>query len=442
MTRSTVDLSQKDRGVLFDANEEARAAGWGTADPYVHLQKLYDGPPVLKGALEDLMGIPRQYPTDLRPGEVYSILSFDAVNKAFMDRETFSNRVYEKLSKPAMGDTLLNLDGGEHKRLRDVSKPWFKPSFTDGWWTDKWIVDAVDEIFDSLTAKEHADLNLELCAPLPMSVVSTGFGIPAAEALEFRQALLMHGTPEEMAKGHAHAAAVLTRLMDERLAVPGDDLISRFVHADIEQEDGTTRKLSPAEVMRYCFLIIHAGGGTTWRQMGITIMALLNHPEQMAALRQDRGLMRQTIQEVTRWYPTDTAFLRYVEKDTVHEGGFDRDAVPWFGQSRSQAVGRPRYVQHPSCGQTPLRLWCRCSCLPWPAPVAPGNGSGARRAARSSGRSALGSRFSARKNGWRHPYRTRARRAACALYTLAQTITVRPCGKPAAGTTRLNPRNR
>ena len=320
MTRSTVDLSQKDRGVLFDANEEARAAGWGTADPYVHLQKLYDGPPVLKGALEDLMGIPRQYPTDLWPGEVYSILSFDAVNKAFMDRETFSNRVYEKLSKPAMGDTLLNLDGGEHKRLRDVSKPWFKPSFTDGWWTDKWIVDAVDEIFESLTAKEHADLNLELCAPLPMSVVSTGFGIPAAEALEFRQALLMHGTPEEMAKGHAHAAAVLTRLMDERLAVPGDDLISRFVHADIEQEDGTTRKLSPAEVMRYCFLIIHAGGGTTWRQMGITIMALLNHPEQMAALRQDRGLMRQTIQEVTRWYPTDTAFLRYVEKDTVLEG--------------------------------------------------------------------------------------------------------------------------
>lgn len=320
MTRSTVDLAQKDRGVLFDADEEARAAGWGTADPYVHLQKLYDGPPVVKGALEDLMGIPRQYPTDLWPGEVYSILSFDAVNKAFMDRETFSNRVYEKLSKPAMGDTLLNLDGGEHKRLRDVAKPWFKPSFTDGWWTDKWIVDAVDEIFDRLTAKDHADLNLELCAPLPMSVVSTGFGIPAAEALEFRKALLMHGTPEEMAKGHAHASAVLTGLMDERRAVPGDDLISRFVHADIELEDGSTRKLSPAEVMRYCFLIIHAGGGTTWRQMGITIMTLLNHPDQMAALRQDRSLMRQAIQEVTRWYPTDTAFLRYVEKDTMLEG--------------------------------------------------------------------------------------------------------------------------
>lgn len=320
MTASTVDFAKKDRGALFNPNDEAKAAGWGTADPYVHLAKLYDGPPVVKGNLEDLMGIPRQYSTDHWPGEVYSILSFEAVNKAFMDAETFSNRVYEKLSKPGLGDTLLNLDGGMHKRLRNVSKPWFKPSFTDGWWTEMWTIAAVDEIFDRITTKDHAELNLELCAPLPMSVVSAGFGIPASEALEFRRALLLHGSPEEMAKGHAFAADMLTRLMEERRVNPKDDLISRFVHADIEQEDGSSRKLTNDEVMRYCFLIIHAGGGTTWRQLGITIMALLNHPEQLEALRNNRSLMRPTIQEVTRWYPTDTAFLRYVEKDTVLEG--------------------------------------------------------------------------------------------------------------------------
>ena len=320
MSSNTVDLAQNDRGVLFNPDEEAQAAGWGTLDPYPLLEKLHDGPPVVKGTLEALMGIPQQYPTDLWPGEVYSILSFEAVNKAFMDADTFSNNVYEKLSKPGLGDTLLNRDGGEHKRLRNVSKPWFKPSFTDGWWTDKWIVDAVDELFARLTAKDHADLNLELCAPLPMSVVSTGFGIPAAEALEFRKALLLHGSPEEMAKAHGLAAEILTRLMGERRADPRDDLISRFVHADIEQEDGSTRKLTSDEVMRYCFLIVHAGGGTTWRQLGITIKALLDHPDQMEALRNDRSLMRPAIQEVTRWYPTDTAFLRYVTKDTVLEG--------------------------------------------------------------------------------------------------------------------------
>ncbi len=317
---NTVDLAKKDRGTLFNPEDEARAAGWGTLDPYPLLEKLHDGPSVQKGNLEDLMGIPRQYNTDQFGGEVYSILSFDAVNKAFMDPETFNNKVYDKLSKPALGDTLLNLDGGEHKRLRNVSKPWFKPSFVEGWWTDKWIKDAVDEIFDRLCTKDSADLNLELCAPLPMSVVSTAFGIPAAEALEFRKALLMSGGSEEMAKAHAYAGDVMTRLMDERRDNPKDDLISRFMHADIENDDGTKRKLTNAEAMRYCFLIIHAGGGTTWRQLGITIKSLMDHPEQMEAVRKDRSLLRGAIQEITRWYPTDTAFLRHVVKDTVFEG--------------------------------------------------------------------------------------------------------------------------
>lgn len=317
---ATVDLAKDDRGTLFNPDDEAKAAGWGTADPYPLLEKLHDGPPVVKGNLEDLMGIPRQYNTDHWTGDVYSVLSFEAVNKVFMDAETFSNRVYETLSMIGLGDTLLNMDGGKHKRMRNVSKPWFKPSFTDGWWTDMWTHTAVDEIFDRLCEKDHADLNLELCAPLPMSVVSAGFGIPASEALEFRKALLLHGTPEEMAKGHAYATEVLTRMMNERRAEPKDDLISRFVHADIENEDGTTRKMTDGEVMRYCFLIIHAGGGTTWRQLGITIKSLLDHPEQLEALRNDRSLMRPAIQEITRWYPTDTSFLRYVEKDTVLEG--------------------------------------------------------------------------------------------------------------------------
>lgn len=37
MTSGTVDLANNDRGVLFDADAEAKAAGWGTDDPYVHL---------------------------------------------------------------------------------------------------------------------------------------------------------------------------------------------------------------------------------------------------------------------------------------------------------------------------------------------------------------------------------------------------------------------
>jgi cytochrome P450 len=323
MDTRTVDFAKSDRGALFSADEEARAAGQTVDEPYPMLLKLLEGPPVQKGSLEELMGIPQQIKTPWRTGEAYSVLSFDAVNKAFLDAETFTNEVYDNLSKRTLGDTLLNMNGARHRRMRDVSKDHFKRSFTDGWWTDKWIVRAVNEIVDRLATKDRADLNLELCAPLPMSVVSIGFGIPTAEILPFRKALhelMSHHSPEQAARGMAEVDRVMKGLIAARRAEPQDDLVSRLVHADLELEVDGTRKLTDDEVMRYCMLIVHAGGGTTWRQLGIAIMALLNNPDQLEALRNDRSLMRSAVQESTRWYPTDPMFLRSIARDTVLEG--------------------------------------------------------------------------------------------------------------------------
>jgi cytochrome P450 len=208
--------------------------------------------------------------------------------------------------------------------MRNVAKPYFKPSFTDGWWTDHWIRQAVDELFDRVTAKDHADLNLELCALLPMSVITIGFGLPRAEAVSFRKALhdvlTARKDPARAVEAHHEIEQLLRGLMEARRAAPKDDLVSRMVHADYEVEGGGTRKLTNDEVMRYCMLIIHAGGGTTWRQLGTTIKALLDHPDQLEALRKDRSLLRPTIQESARWRPTDLIFSRWVEHDTELEG--------------------------------------------------------------------------------------------------------------------------
>ncbi len=324
MAETTVDLIRNERGALFVADEEAIAAGWATGDPYPGMLRLLDeGQAVREGAFDELLGLPPQFAQDLRDRPHYTALSFDAVNQAFMDGETFTNHIYDYLSKPQLGDTLLNMDGDQHRRTRNVAKPYFKPAFADGWWNDNYIVKAVGELFDRITAKDYADLNLEMCAPLPMSVVSAGFGIPADEILAFRLALtdvMGHGDPDRARKAGGEIHRILSQVITERRVEPREDLISKFVHADFETENGEIRKLTDAEVMQYCNLIVFAGGGTTWRQMGITIKALLDHPEQLELLRADRTLLRQTIQESTRWYPTDPVFERYVVKDTVLGG--------------------------------------------------------------------------------------------------------------------------
>jgi cytochrome P450 len=322
MDQHTVDLARDDRGVLFDPHEEAASVGWTTDEPYPKLLKLMEGPPVQAGSLETLMGLPAQFSRMWEGRDAYTILGFNEVNAAFMDGESFSNRVYDVMTKSRLGDTLLNMDGERHTRMRNVSKPWFKPAFANTWWNDNWIERAVDELFARITAKDHADLNLELCAPLPMSVISIGFGIPTHEALKLRKAVhdvTAQASPESVAAANDEIARILLAEIADRRAAPRDDLISKMVSADFEDADGA-RKLTDDEVLRYCVLIIFAGGGTTWRQLGITIMALLDNPEQMAALRADRGLLRPAIQESTRWYPTDPVFLRWVAKDTVLGG--------------------------------------------------------------------------------------------------------------------------
>ena len=323
MTQRAVNLERDERGVLFSADEEARSLGMAVEDPYPKMLALLERGPVLKGAVHELMDLPPQHMMNWPGRDAYTVLSFDAVNKAFTDSENFTNKVYDDLSLPLLGDTLLNMDGLRHRRMRDVAKPYFKPGFTEGWWNDKWIVQAVDDLFARLTCKDSAELNMELCAPLPVSVVSVGFGMPVADVLPFRRAIhdvIMNKSAQSAAAGAAETERILNHVIAERRKDPADDLISRLIAAEMDEGDGNRRSLADDEILRYCRMIVFAGGGTTWRQMGITIMTLLNNPDQLDALRADRSLLRPTIQESTRWYPTDPVFCRWVARDTVLEG--------------------------------------------------------------------------------------------------------------------------
>jgi cytochrome P450 len=319
MGKKTVDLSSEDRGVLFNAEDEVASVGWSTDEPYPKILKLMEGPPVQEGSLEELMGLPPQFSRMWEGSEFHTVFSYDLVNEAFQDAERFSNRVYDKMTRTRLGDTLLNMDGGQHTRMRNVSKPFFKPSFTQTWWKDNWINQAVDELFDNICTRDHADLNFELCAPLPMSVVTIGFGVPMGEAMPLRKAvheLTAQHSLESVAAANKEIQRIMLVAISQRRQEPRDDLISKFIAADYREEDGTTRKLTDEEILSYCLLIIFAGGGTTWRQTGITIMALLDNPDQLELLRKDRSLLRPAIQESTRWYPTDPVFLRWVTRDT------------------------------------------------------------------------------------------------------------------------------
>ncbi len=314
---------------MFDVRLEGLNSGHLIeADMNGKFGSLRESAPVHPGYLRDLMGLPdthhNRYAT---PKQGYSVFSFDACNAAFRDNEVFSSKLYKEMAsvQATFGGSILEMGGAEHRRNRATLQPLFLKPKALTWWRERWIDDIVKTLIESLRREERADLNQQFCARLPMQVVTQGIGMDGQDALTFREALMTlmganRGTPQEKLGASQIIETLLGDLIARRRAEPGQDVVSGLVATELELEDGSTRPLTDHEIMANCKLIILAGGGTTWRQLGITLWALLSHPDQLAAVKADRKLVEPAIEESLRWNPTDPYFSRVSTADTVLDG--------------------------------------------------------------------------------------------------------------------------
>ena len=178
------------------------------------------------------------------------------------------------------------------------------------WWLSQWIEGTVNGLIDGFVADGRAELNVDFCAAIPVLTITGSFGVSVERALEMRSVLM---NPKAV-------VPMLAPIVAARREKPRDDLISVLVQAEIKDEDGTTHRLSDPEIYSFAILLLLAGSGTTWKQMGITLGTLLKRPELLAEIRQDGGLLRGAIEESVRWMPTDPMFSRWVTEDTDFYG--------------------------------------------------------------------------------------------------------------------------
>jgi cytochrome P450 len=312
---------------MFDVANEAASHG----DGHVHgdltplMSELRERAPVLKGSLRELLKLPPMPHDYSAYRQHYTLFSYKVCEAAFRDNDTFSSAIYrDSPGVQSLGRTILEMVGDEHRRYRNVVQPMFLRPKVASWWKTQLIDDAVATLLDRLAGHDTADLNMELCARLPMHIVTRGIGMNGEAALTFREHLLRganhHAPIEERAKAQGEVARMLRALIDERRAAPRDDVVSGLLHNDFKESDGSTRKLGDDEIFGYCRLIMLAGGGTTWRQLGITLYALLSNYEYWQACRDDRALLDGAIHESLRWCPTDPVFPRLVAHDTEVAG--------------------------------------------------------------------------------------------------------------------------
>jgi len=96
----------------------------------------------------------------------------------------------------------------------------------------------------------------------------------------------------------AELKAYLAAILEERRRQPADDVISVLATAELDGEH-----LDDEEIFSFLRLLLPAGVETTFRSTGNLLYLLLTHPEQLDAVRRDRSLLPQAIEEGLRFEP-------------------------------------------------------------------------------------------------------------------------------------------
>ncbi len=259
-----------------------------------------------------------------RDGGLWATTSHSLVNQILRDRRfgvRFANGTYPGMPNAVSG-SFLELDPPDHTRLRRLATPAFSPKKIDGYRAR--VEKVAEELLDRVSGE--FDLITDYAAPLPIAVISELLGIPDADTGDFAN----YGRlVAESFDGRVSAAtdqanermfALFERLIAERRARPGDDVISSLVAAEAEQ------KLTVPELLSTLVLLLIAGFETTVNLIGNGVRALLDHPAQWAFFKAHPEVASEVVEETLRWAPPVHLTTRLAhERITLHGRDIDVD---------------------------------------------------------------------------------------------------------------------
>ncbi|MFA5883123.1 MAG: cytochrome P450 [Acidimicrobiia bacterium] len=306
---------------LFDLRSSVytKQGGAFEEDPYPEFHRLRETGPVHAGTVGRLVGFQGEefFHGLPEPERVhFSVFDFETCDAIIRNPEVFRMAPPD----PAEGEralhesSILYMDGDRHRRYRALVQPSFVPARAQ-WWIRNWIETTVHALIDAIEANGRADLNVEFCAAIPLLTICGSFGVSIDDALDIRAAVTSGGQGESVQR----FMQIVHPILEARRAQPGDDLISVLARAELT-EGGETHVLSDADILSFSFLLMAAGSGTTWKQMGTTLATMLARPELVDAVRVDRTLLPAVIEEGVRWMPTDPVFSRYLWEDVTIQG--------------------------------------------------------------------------------------------------------------------------
>jgi cytochrome P450 len=223
-----------------------------------------------------------------------------------------------------MRDMVLAMDPPRHVQFRHNLVPHFKARVING--LEPRIRTICRSILDGVESGAAVDFVHDVCAPVPSQVVGELVGIPEEDWPQIhRWAELNTGSqdPDVVAGGEyapdvsatISMAMYAIELAQKRRVDPRDDLVTLMLAAQFDGEPMTDIQFGSFFVQ-----LVTAGNDTTRSMLSSGLLALLQHPEQMAAVRDDPSRIPGAVEEILRWANPLHYFRRTAADDTEIRG--------------------------------------------------------------------------------------------------------------------------
>jgi cytochrome P450 len=293
-------------------------------------------------------------PTFAAFGEpAYLVTRYADVRAALADHERFSNRrtsTFGRLPADQNGidayeppGALLATDPPQHHRLRRMLTPMFTIRQINR--LESRIVEIVDEHLDAMEeAGAPADLVSAFALPVPSRVICELLGVPYADRDDFQRRSLrqldMALAPLERQAMADESRSYMRSLVERARRAPGDDLIGTLVR---EQGD----EVSDEELAGIGALLLVAGHETTSNMLALGTVALLQHPVQLAAVRDDPAAVGPAVEELLRFASVVQTAIPRITTTDVEVGGVVIPGGSLVLLSLPSANHDPRFVDTP-----------------------------------------------------------------------------------------------
>ncbi len=245
---------------------------------------------------------------DNPPGaQAYAVLSNRVIEEAFGDPRLSkeAGNLPAQYREKAQAKSLLmvrNLgfaDPPEHTRLRKPISRAFLPAAVAR--LAPRIQHIVDDLIDALPESGEIDLLADFGLPMPLIVICEYLGIPVEDRPLFQHwSYVLSQDPFQLSDADLYAASeqftqYFTELVAQRRADQRDDLLSELIRG---RDSGV---FNERELLSTILLVIIAGHKTVANMITNGTALLLQHPEQLAMLRADAGLIPGAIEEILRF---------------------------------------------------------------------------------------------------------------------------------------------